>query len=292
MFRIEESFDSQLLAAQKYRPVVVFTEPLDPRVLEAVCHLTRFVKPVLLAAEAEVRRTAAQSLGHLDPSRVAYSLSECAFVDPAARPDLVDEFSADCLTHPGCRRELNSPEEARRGVASPGLFGVYAVHLGHADVVVGGASYGPRQFFRPMLALLANRPVVCEVGIFVLPDDFPEGYYPHNIVVFGDVGVNAVMTPEILAEVAVGTCAAARDLIPEEVLPEIHGAIVSYSHRGSDEGPSPETVRRALALIPDLLARRVQSGARYASIEITGEVKFSAGSSVTEGSTLCGTHCL
>ena len=276
MFRIEEAFDTQILAVQRNRPVVVFTEPLDPRVLEAVCHLTRFIKPVLLASEAAVRSAAAESLGHLDPSRVAYSLSECAFVDIATRPNLVDEFSADCLTHPGCRRDVQSPEEARRAVAAPGLFGVYAVHLGHADVVVGGASYGPRQFFRPMLALLANRPVVCEVGIFVLPDDFPEGYYPHNIVVFGDVGVNAVMTPEILAEVAVGTCAAARDLIPEDVLPEIHGAIVSYSHRGSDEGPSPEMVRRALGLIPDLLARRVQSGARYASIRITGEVKFSA----------------
>lgn len=276
MFRIEESFDTQLLAVQKSRPVVVFTEPLDPRVLEAVCHLTRFIKPVLLAPEAEVRRTAAQALGHLDASRLAYSLSECAFVDIAKRPDLVDEFSADCLTHPGCRREIQDAGEARRAVASPGLFGVYAVHLGHADIVVGGASYGPRHFFRPMLALLANRPVVCEVGVFVLPDDFPEGYYPHNIVVFGDVGVNAVMTPEILAEVAVGTCAVARDLIPEDVLPSINGAIVSYSHRGSDEGPSPETVRRAIALIPDLLARRVQTGSRYASIRITGEVKFSA----------------
>ena len=135
-------------------------------------------------------------------------------------------------------------------MSEPGLFGIYAVHLGHADMVVGGAVHGPRYFFRPMLGLLANRPVVCEVGIFVLPDDFPEGYYPHNIVVFGDVGVNAVMTPEILAEVAVGTCAVARDLIPEDVLPEIHGAIVSYSHRGSDEGPSPEMVRRALQLDP------------------------------------------
>jgi butyrate kinase len=276
MFRIEESFDTQLLAVQKNRPVVVFTEPLDPRILEAVCHLTRFIKPVLLAPEAEVRRAAAQFLGHLDPSRLAYSLSECAFVDPARRPDLVEEFTADCLTHPGCRRDVQGADDARRAMASPGLFGVYAVHLGHADMVVGGASHAPRQFFRPMLALLANRPVVCEVGIFVLPDDFPEGYYPHNIVVFGDVGVNAVMTPEILAEVAVGTCAVARDLIPEDVLPEIHGAIVSYSHRGSDEGPSPEMVRRAIAIIPDLLARRVQSGTRYASIRITGEVKFSA----------------
>ena len=276
MFRIEESFDTQLLAVQKNRPVAVFTEPLDPRVLEAVCHLTRFIKPVLLAPEAEVRRAAAQFLGHLDPSRLAYSLSECAFVDTTQRPDLVEEFTADCLTHPGCRRDIQNADDARRAMASSGLFGVYAVHLGHADMVVGGASHAPRQFFRPMLALLANRPVVCEVGIFVLPDDFPEGYYPHNIVVFGDVGVNAVMTPEILAEVAVGTCAAARDLIPEDVLPEIHGAIVSYSHRGSDEGPSPEMVRRAIELIPDLLAKRVQNGARYASIRITGEVKFSA----------------
>ncbi len=276
MFKIEESFDSQILAAQKDRPVVVFTEPTDARVLEAVCHLTRYVKPVLLAREDAVREVAARGLAHLDASRVAYSLGECAFVEIAERGDLVEEFAADCLTHPQCRSEAKTPEAARTALSEPGLFGIYAVHNGHADMVVGGASHSPRQFFRPMIALLANRPVICEVGLFVLPDDFPEGHYPHNIVVFGDVGVNAVMTPEILAEVAVGTCAAARDLIPESVLPEIHGAIVSYSHRGSDEGPSPDMVRGALALIPGLLEKRVTVGERYASIRITGEVKFSA----------------
>jgi butyrate kinase len=276
MFRIEESFDTQILAVQKDRPVVVFTEPLDPRVLEAICHLTRYIKPVLLAGEDEVRATAARSLAHLDRSRVEFSLSECAFVNIEARPDLVEEFATDCLAHPRCRQETEDIDSARRALSAPGLFGIYAVHLGHADMVVGGASHSPKNFFRPMIALLANRPVVCEVGIFVLPDDFPEGYYPHNIVVFGDVGVNAVMTPEILAEVAVGTCAAARDLIPDDVLPEIHGALVSYSHRGSDEGPSPDMVRRAIELIPKLLAKRVKTGQRYASIRITGEVKFSA----------------
>ncbi len=276
MFKIEESFDRRMLAEQKDRPVVVFTEPLDARVLEAVCHLTRYIKPVLLAGEEAVRDVAGSFLAHLEPSRVEYSLSECAFVDIADRPDLVEEFATDCLSHPKCRAEASDIESARRALAEPGLFGIYAAHLGHADMVVGGASHSSKQFFRPMLALLANRPVVCEVGIFVLPDDFPEGYYPHNIVVFGDVGVNGVMTPEVLAEVAVGTCAVARDLIPEDVLPEIHGAIVSYSHRGSDEGPSPDTVRQALALIPDLLKKRVSKARRYASIRIMGEVKFSA----------------
>ncbi len=276
MFNIEQSFDTRILALQKDRPVVVFTEPLDARILEAVCHLTRYVKPVLLADEEAVRDVAVPFLAHLAPSRVEYSLSECTFVNVDDRPDLVDEFASDCMSHPKCRKEAQDIESARRVVREPGMFGIYAVHRGHADMVVGGASHSPKQFFRPMLALLANRHVLSEVGIFVLPDDFPDGHYPHNIVVFGDVGVNAIMTPEILAEVAVGTCAAARDLIPDDVLPEIHGAIVSYSHRGSDEGPSPETVRRALALIPELLARRVAVAPRYASIRITGEVKFSA----------------
>ncbi len=276
MFRIEESFDAQILADQKDRPAVVITEPLDARVLEAVCFLTRYIRPILLASEEAVRAAAASHLGHLDPSRINYSLRECAFVDIARHPDLVEEFAAACLAHEACRKEAPNVAAARKAVSEPGLFGIHAVHRGHADMVVGGAVHGPRFFFRPLLGLLANRPVVCEVGIFVLPDDFPEGYYPHNIAVFGDVGVNAVMTPEVLAEVAVGTCAVARDLIPESVLPEIRGAIVSYSHRGSDEGPSPETVRRALQLIPDLLAARVRTKERYASIRITGEVKFSA----------------
>jgi butyrate kinase len=276
MFNIEETFDRRLLTLQKDRPAVIFTEPLDARILEAVCHLTRYVKPVLLADEEAVRDVAASSLGHLEPSRIEYSLSECAFLDIGRRADLLEQFATDCMSHPKCRKEARDVEAARRVVTEPGMFGIYAVHLGHADMVVGGASHSPKQYFRPMLALLANRPVVSEVGIFVLPDDFPDGYYPRNIVIFGDVGVNAVMTPEVLAEVAVGTCTVARDLIPEEILPEIHGAIVSYSHRGSDEGPSPDMVRQALALIPDLLKRRVGVAERYGSIRLTGEVKFSA----------------
>jgi butyrate kinase len=279
MFAIEESFDRQirsLQSPQRQRPVVVITEPLDARVLEAVCFLTRYIKPVLLAKEDDVRGVAARHLAHLGASRIDYSLSECAFVDIASRPDLVEEFAQDCVRHPHCGKEARTLAEARRSVVQAGLFGIYAVHRGHADMVVGGACQSPKSYFRPMLTLLANRPVVCEVGIFILPDDFPEGHYPHNIAIFGDVGVNAVMTPEVLAEVAVGTCAVARDLIPEDLMPEINGAIVSYSHRGSDEGPSPDMIRRALELVPQHLARRVAVGQRYASIRIIGEVKFSA----------------
>ena len=276
MYNIEHAFDEQILSTQIDRPVAMFIEPLDPRVLEGICFLTRYVRPVLPASEADVRALAARSLTHIDAARVEYSLSECAFVDVPARLDLIEEFAAEYLAHPPQTHAPLDHAAAHQAVADPALFSIYAVRCGHADMVVGGAGHSPKSYFRPMISALANRPVVCEVGVFVLPDDFPEGLYPHNIVVFGDVGVNAVMTPKRLAEVAVGTCAVARDVIPESVLSEIHGALVSYSHQGSDEGPSPEMVRQALRLVPELLAKRVAAGARYASIRIIGEVKYSA----------------
>ncbi len=275
MFDIERSFDGQILSIAKDRPTVVFTEPDDPRVLEAACYLTRFVRPVFLAGEARVRATIARELPHVDPGRVEFALSESAFVEVAGRPDLVDELARECLGSDRGLGRVTDLEGARQLVSEPGMFGIYAVKLGHADMVVGGARHGAKDFFRPMIQLLVNRPFVVETGVFVLPDDHPEGLFPHNIVVFGDVGVNAVMTAEALAYVAMGTCSVARDLIPEEVLPEIHGAIVSYSNRGSDEGPSPQRVRDAMRLLPELLAERTRIAARYGTIRVAGEVKVS-----------------
>jgi butyrate kinase len=275
MFDIEASLDSRLLAEPRIRPTVVFPEALDPRTLEAACFLGRFIRPVFLATEAEVRALAARELAHLGEDRVAYTLSESAFVAPASRPDLVESFAAACLEWCQVHERPMCIEAARNLVAEPGRFGIWAVRLGHADMVVGGATHEPKAFFRPMVELLAHRPVTCEAGVFVLPDEHPEEVYPNNIVVFGDVGVNATMTPRTLAEVAVGTCAVARDLIPEHVLPEIRCAMVSYSNRGSDEGPSPELVRQAADLVPEILAERIAHAERYRSIHIQGEVKVS-----------------
>ena len=276
MYKIEDSLDSQLLALQSDRPTVIFTEPLDPRILEAVCYLTRFIRPVLLAPEEDVRAAAAQSLAHVDPTRIQFALGDAVCVDISKRGDLVEEFAADCLKSPPKGFKGKTIEAARAFVSKPSLFGVYAARQGHADMVVGGARFSSKEFFRPMLALLATRPVLLEAGVLVLPDEHPEAIYPHNIVVFGDVGVNAAMTPEALAEVAVGTCVVARDLIPESILPEIHGAVVSYSHKGSDEGPSPAMIRKAMEKVPELLAARAAKSGRYASIRIAGEVKISA----------------
>ena len=275
MFDIEGSFDQQLLASGKSRPAVVFPEALDPRIIEAACNLTRFARPVFLASEAQVRAVAQEQLPGLDPTRLEFTLSESAFVDIAQRPDLVEAFAEAWRQR--CQEEGTTLtlEEARAWAIQPVHFGIMAVAEGHADTVAGGVRTNERQFFRPMMKMLRTDDVCCEAGLFVLPDEHPENVFNRNIVVFGDIGVNATMTAESLARVAVGTCAIARDLIPEDVLPEINGAIVSYSNRGSDEGPSPELVRQATALVPALLAERVKRGERYRSISIQGEVKVS-----------------
>jgi hypothetical protein len=75
MFRIEQLFDSQILATETDRPVVLIVEPLDARILEAICHLTRYIRPVLLAGEKDVRTVAERHLGHIDAARIEYSLS-------------------------------------------------------------------------------------------------------------------------------------------------------------------------------------------------------------------------
>lgn len=276
MYDIEGSLDRQILQISKNRPTIVFVEPKDPRIIEAACSLTRFIRPVLLATEAEIREVVARELACVDSNRIDYGLSECVFIDIPSRPDLVGEFAKGYVDFQAGAGETVSLEEAARLVSDPVLFGICAVKFGHADTVVGGAVHSDRNYSRPMMRMLARREFLCEAGVFVLPDEHTEGIFPHNIVVFGDIGVNANVTPEILAQTAVGTCAIARDIFPEDVLPEIRGAIISYSDWGSDDGPSPALVRAATELVPKYLEERIKKGERYKSIKIQGEVKINA----------------
>lgn len=262
MFEIEAYLDQQITALQKGRPTVLFVDAADPRVLEAALHLTRFIRPVFCAPETVVRETIQRELGHVDPDRVAYGLSESTFIDaehpagfPVETPD--DHGGVDPTAVP-----------------APVALGIRAVRLGHADMLVGGASLTPREFLRPALVELAARDVTAEIALFVLPDDHPMDIYPGNVVLFGDVGINDHPTCDELAALAVEICAEARELLPEDPWPFIRGAIISYSHKGSDDGPSPQAVRKAMEIVPEILRDRAKEDPRLASIRIEGEAKI------------------
>ncbi|MBI9105404.1 MAG: butyrate kinase [Spirochaetales bacterium] len=273
MYNIEESLSDQILSFKSSRPTVIFTEALDPRLLEAVCYLTRFLRPVLLAPEKDVRKVFSSELSHLEKSRIEFTISESSFVEISKNKELVEEFAAEYQKTLEAEGEKISHADAAGKMLDPCLFGIFAVRLGHADMVVGGSTHEPVTYFRHVLKFLKKKPVQSETGIFVLPDDHPENIYSNNIIVFGDVGVNGTMTPEVLARIAVDTCSIARNLFPDNVLPRIHGAIVSYSNHGSDEGPSPDLVKKATKLVPDLLKEYAQEDPRYSTISIEGEIK-------------------
>jgi len=260
----------------KERPTVVFPECLDLRIIEAVSHLTRFVRPVLLASQDDVAAVVAKDNGVLDRDHVTYAFSECAFIDIGQRKDLVGVYADLLIKRLGELRETVTVSEATQRASHPAWFAILAVLAGHADAVVGGAVYSPKEFFRPMIKLLKGRKIVTEAGVIVLPDNHPRSLFPENILVLGDAGVNAVMDARTLAEIAVGTCAIARDLFPETVLPTICGAMVSYSHRGSDEGQGADMVRQAAELLPEVISKRIEKGERYSTIKLQGGVKVSA----------------
>ncbi len=275
MYDIGTSLDNQILEVMKNKPTVIFTEATDPRIIEAACYLPRFIRPVFLAGEDVVKDIVQKELNHVDSTRVEFTLSESAFVDLHKNQDLVEELARAYCDLPQGIRRTTSFDEAMQMICQPQRFGIMAVRQGHADMVVGGIASEPRDYFRPMARLLAKQEILCEAGVIILPDSHPDGIFPHNILVVGDVGANGTTTPEVLANVAVGTCAVARDLFPEDVLPVINAAMVSYSNKGSDEGPGPERVRKASELMPAILADRVKQGRRYQNINIDSEVKIS-----------------
>ena len=65
MYDIEKSLNSQIIELGRERPTVFFTEASDPRQLEAICFLTRFIRPVLPASEEEVRTIIKSQLPHI-----------------------------------------------------------------------------------------------------------------------------------------------------------------------------------------------------------------------------------
>lgn len=274
MFDIGNALDKQILKRQKNRPTIILTEALDPRIVEASCYLSRFARLVFMASEKDVTEVASK-LENIDDSRKEFTFSNAAYVEIEKHPELLNELAEACINLPENIRKVTDKDTALELLKDPARFGIMAVKEGHADMVVGGLTHQPKEFFRPMLRVLQVSDTMCEIGIFVLPPDHPKGIFPHNIVIFGDVGVNAEMTPEKLADIAVATCAVARDIIPQQELPVIYGAITSYSHKGSDEGPAAELVHDATELLPETLQKRIDRGSRYSSIHIEGEVKIS-----------------
>ena len=141
------------------------------------------------------------------------------------------------------------PDRIRDGVhaldvaAMPVNFGAALVALGEADAAVAGAVAPTRDVIRAALWAIGTAPgvgLVSSAFYMVLPDD--------TVLTFTDCAVVPEPSPEELAGIAL---AAARDrarLVGDS--PRV--AFLSYSTRGSANGPRVQRVREAAALFREL----------------------------------------
>jgi butyrate kinase len=88
--------------------------------------------------------------------------------------------------------------------------------------------------------------------------------------------------------IAIGSCKTMRDIIPVSDIQYINGALISYSTRGSGEGPSVERIRQAGKLIPGMLENLRKEDPIYATAHIEAELQISVAVSMSAALTKLG----
>ena len=145
----------------------------------------------------------------------------------------------------------------------PVNFGAALVALGEADAAVAGAAGPTRDTIRAALWAIGTAPgvdLVSSAFYMVLPGD--------EVLTFTDCAVVPEPTPEQLAMIAL---AAARDR-PRLAGDSPRVAFLSYSTRGSAEGPRVARVREAAARFRELAPNIISDGEVQADAALVAEV--------------------
>lgn len=273
MFDLEGALRKQLRDVMTSKQTLIFPEGDDPRIVGAASKLLKFANVILVGSRERAEALVDSGEAELECSRRRF-LTMVRFVDPGG-DDLTPVLAEGLWKVSQGRRWEMSREEAARRCQEPVYYAIMAVKSGYADAVLGGVAHSSREFFTPCLRILDKERTVYEMGLFALPDSHPEGIYEKNLVMFTDVALTPVPSPENLADIAVGACRTMRDIIPISVLPEINGALLSYSTRGSGQGPSVERIREAEPLIREQLEALRALGPSYENINIVPEMQIS-----------------
>jgi phosphate acetyltransferase len=147
--------------------------------------------------------------------------------------------------------------------AVPVNFGAALVALGEADAAVAGAVCPTRDVIRAALWAIGTAPgvdLVSSAFYMVLPNDI--------VLTFTDCAVVPEPTPDQLAQIAL---AAARDR-PRLVGDAPRVAFLSYSTKGSAEGPRVARMRDAAARFGELAPKLVADGELQGDAALIPEV--------------------
>jgi phosphate acetyltransferase len=209
---------------------LVFPEAHEPRVAEAVLWLTRegLAKPLLIGSPAALPAALREQPGVM-------------IVDPAT-----DTRIEKLASHLWNRRKARGMTEAEafQRAAQPMLFGALLVAVGEADGCVAGAAHATRDVLRAALwAIGAGAGFNTVSAAFYMAVKLPEST-ASGVLTFADAAVVPDPNPLQLAEIAIAAAAARTVVVGDE--PRV--AFLSYSTKGSAEGPRIDRVREATAI--------------------------------------------
>jgi malate dehydrogenase (oxaloacetate-decarboxylating)(NADP+) len=225
-----------ILKARQQRCRLVLPEGTQETALRACRMLIDegIASPILLGREEEIR-AAAQRLGH--------ELEGVTIVDPARSPRL-EAYAQEYLRLRARRGVM--PDLARARLADPVYFAALMVHLGDADMLIGGASGHYADAMRKVLEVIGPAPGVRRVS------SVHAVLRPKTTYFMADCAVNISPEAEDLAEIALLTAGMVRLLGIE---PRV--AMLSFSNYGGVDHPLASKVRRATAIAreraPDLV---------------------------------------
>jgi len=226
---------------------VVLPEGDDDRTLQAAAELARdgIVKAVVLGNEKQIAdRT----------NQLNLDLSGAEIVDPVLQTykgELADLFY-ERRKHKGM-----TLDQAREMVLDPLYFGALMVKTGRVQGSVAGAAHSTGDVIRAALYCIGLAP-----GIKVVSSSFMMVMPSGKVYMYSDGAVVPDPNAEQLASIAVSAAHIHNALTGEE--PVI--AMLSYSTKGSAEGPSIDKVRQAT-----LMARELRP-----ELRIDGELQVDA----------------
>jgi malate dehydrogenase (oxaloacetate-decarboxylating)(NADP+) len=225
--------------AQKSPKRVVFPEGEESKILRA-CHILvdeGIATPILLGDKQVIRKRIADlKLQNLDSVEI---------VDLTHAEPLMERYTEELYRLR--QRKGITQSEAAQMIRNRNYFGSMMVHLGDADVLIGGLTQHYPETIRPALQIIPVREGLRKVsGLYLLILQRGDVYF------LADATVNIEPSAEDLAEIAICAAETARRF---NVTPRV--ALLSFSNFGSTRHPLAEKVERAVAIIkrraPDLM---------------------------------------
>jgi malate dehydrogenase (oxaloacetate-decarboxylating)(NADP+) len=238
--------------AQRDAKRVVFPEGEETQILRASRILLdeNIAKPILLGKESIVRERLADLNFSFDGLTIIEPRQSLLFYPYAA------EF------HRLRQRKGVTLSEARKLIANRTRFGSLMVHMGDADVLIGGLTQHYPDTIRPALEVIPVRTGLRRVsGLYLMITQHGDFYF------FADATVNIDPSSEDLAEIAVCAAEIARRF---NVEPRV--AMLSFSNFGSTRHPLAAKVRRAVELVKQREPSLVIDGEMQADTAVVPEI--------------------